>query len=150
MTKVRQWLGVLKMVDPLFPVAAVMIFCTGAYMVSDLAFFDWDQARVSVSIGALAFAVAIGGRYLSRQVDSLSQAAADTPDGPVPAPLRQAMLNPLIFAAENVTDLLVIAIACIMIDKPNLAGALAAVLVAVTVGAASYVLMQRRQAAATI
>lgn len=141
------------MLDPLFPLAAVVIFGAGAYMVSDLAFFDWDLAWVSVSIGALIFAVVLGGGYLSRQLGTLVQAAdaaveSEGPNGPVPGPLRHALLNPLIFAAENITDLLVIALAYIMIDKPNLAGALAAVLVAVAVGAMLHIPAQQRQARA--
>ena len=142
--EVRTWLGVLKLVDPLFPGAIVVIFGAGAYMVSDVGFFDWDQAWVSVALGTLIAAGAVGGGFLSRELRVLIAEAEATPEGPAPASLRRSLLNPMLFAAENVLVLWIVAIMYMMVDKPNLGGALAAVLIATVVGAASYMPMATR------
>ena len=140
----RTWLGAMKTIDPLYPAAIIVIFGAGAYMVSDLAFFDWDQAWVSVSLGTLIAAGALGGGFLSRELRGVIAEAEATPEGPMPASLRRSVLNPVLFAGENVLDLWIIAIMYMMVDKPNLAGALAAVLIATAVGMVSYVPASKR------
>lgn len=146
--QVRDWVGLQGMLSPIFPISAVVIFGAGAYMVGDLAFFDWDDAWISVGIATLLFAVTMGGVVGERAMKSVATAAAAAPSGPVPVSLRRLLLDPVRLAVENTLTLLIVALVYMMVDKPNLAGAVASVLVAVAVGALSSVPARKRQQAA--
>lgn len=116
--------GILKLLDPVFPAAALVIVMAGAFMAGDVSLFEWDQAWISVGAGRLVFVLALGGVALSRTVRSLNAAARDIPEGPVPAAFRLRLLDPVMFAAENTVSLVLVALVYMMVDKPNLAGAL--------------------------
>jgi hypothetical protein len=129
--EIARWGGFIHTVVPLFPVAAIGLFGTGAYMTSDR--WTWSTSWVVAAIVGLAMIVISGevldggrGRALEHELktNGLSERALR---------LRR---DPIGWSAKMTTITLVVAVVYIMSNKPGAAGAIAALAVAVLVGVA--------------
>lgn len=132
--EIARWGGFIHKVVPLFPVAAIGLFATGAYMTSDR--WSWSTSWIVAAIIGLVMIVVSGevvdggrGRALERELkaNGMTERA------------RRLRRDPIGWSAKMTTNALVFAVVFVMSTKPGAAGASAALVVAVLTGVATGV-----------
>jgi len=126
----RSWMGLVGRVVPLFPVAVLGLFSTGAFMTH--ARWSWSLPWVQAGLAGLAAIVALGsgvegsrGRALRRELE----AAGLSPRA------RRLLRDPVSWTAKLMTQTLAAAVLLVMTVKPGSAGATGALATALVVGA---------------
>lgn len=102
--EMRPWVPVIRRVDPLLPIAALVVLGTGAWLI-DLSDgeFEWGQGWILTSLVALIVAEAVGAS-LKPRTHALTVAITESPDGPVTPELHQRAVDPVLwFGAHFIT-----------------------------------------------
>jgi hypothetical protein len=129
--EIGRWGSLIHKVVPAFPVSAIGLFATGAYMTQHL--WSWSTPWIDSAIAGLVLIVVLGdgidasrGRQLKQEViaNGLSGRA------------RKLVRDPLGWSAKVTTLTLTLAVVYVMTLKPGAAGASAALVVAVLAGCA--------------
>jgi len=135
---IGRWGSLIHHVVPAFPVAAIGLFGTGAYMTQHL--WSWSTPWIDAAIAGLALIVVLGdgidasrGRALKKEVmaNGLSERA------------RRLRRDPLGWSAKISTITLTLAVVFVMTTKPGAGGSSAALIGAVLVGCAIAVPLWR-------
>jgi hypothetical protein len=136
---IARWGAPIKRVVPAFPVAAIGLFGTGAYMTQHL--WSWSTPWIYSAIAGLAIIVVLGdgidatrGRALERELKTsgLTDRA------------RRLQRDPLGWSAKVCTLTLTGAVMFVMTTKPGAAGSIASLVVAVLIGVAVAVPIWRQ------
>jgi hypothetical protein len=117
-----------------FPVAIVGLYGTGAYLTSDA--WTWDTSWIIVSIVAFAVVALPGPLVAGRRAKLLEHALMANGPGPLGDEARRRTRDPALWIVSFTIPAVVLGIVWNMTQKPGTAGAVAAVLVAYSVGAA--------------
>jgi hypothetical protein len=136
----RQWASLAGRAGKVFPLALLTLVATGAYMVSSG--WAWNDGWIDVALASVLL-LFISGAYLDRRGKSLGQTLEGDPSQPVSATARRLAHDPLTRSVSYAATTLSIGIVFVMVNKPSLLGALATVLVALTIGVAFAALRQR-------
>lgn len=139
------WGMVAGKVTKAFPVAALGLVATGAYMTSHL--WTWSTSWIVVSIVGLAVIVLQGPLIAERTSHKLRHALQENGPGPLGDEARRMARHPGLWLTELTNVCLVLAIMWNMTQKPGTAGAIAAVVVAYAVGVVLAVPITRPSAA---
>jgi hypothetical protein len=139
------WGMVAGKVKNAFPVAVVGLFATGAYMTSDL--WTWGTGWIDVGIVGLAVVALQGPLIAERGSHQLRHALQENGPGPLGDHARRMARHPALWHTEFTNVGVVLAVVWNMTEKPDWAGAIAAVVIAYAVGAGAAVLVARPSAA---
>lgn len=127
------WGMVSGNVSKAFPVAVVGLLATGAYMTND--FWTWSTGWIDVSIVGLAVVALQGPLIAERTSHKLKRALQENGPGPLGEHARRMARHPGLWVIELANICVVLAIVWNMTQKPDWAGAIAALVVAYAVGA---------------
>ncbi|HEX5467964.1 MAG TPA: hypothetical protein VFW80_02835 [Gaiellaceae bacterium] len=131
---VGRWGGLIERVVPAFPIAALTLFGSGAYMTQDA--WTWSTPWIDAAIAGLAMLVIIGegihasrGRALKKEVmaNGMSERA------------KGLLRDPIAWSANMTTLTLVLAVVFVMTAKPGAGGSSATLIVAFFAGIAAAV-----------
>ena len=131
----REWLEVAHAVAKVEPLVALALLGPGLYLTATA--WGWRVAWIDVALGALLAMVVVGSAVGGPRVAARARAAAEAPDGPVPAALRARLDDPVLWTLARVATALYLGIVFLMVVKPGLAGSLAALGAALALGLAS-------------
>lgn len=142
-----QWHRMGGSVARMFPLALVLFFVTGGYMVSKT--WGWKAGFVQAGvIGALALLVngIIAGKRAVAIVPALIQAG----DAPLTDETRALIHDPVLNTIPWINHMIALAVALVMVVKPSLTAALTILLAGIAIGLllANRFSPARKQAAA--
>jgi hypothetical protein len=129
--------------DRMFPIAAIIVFAAGAYMVEDVD-WGWGTGWINTSLIALVVIGAGGALLMTPRVGAIRDAVEKAPDGPVSDEMRTKLNDPILWGALHAFTLGLFAIIWNMTTKPGDAQAGIVILLAFVLGAASAIPMARR------
>jgi hypothetical protein len=133
--------------ERVFPVAILGLFATGAYMTSDV--WTWSTRWIVVSIVALAVVALQGPLVAGLRAKALERALGENGPGPLGNSARRLARDPVLWVVTFANPGIVLGILWNMINKPDTAEAIAAVVVGYVVGAAAALLFTREQTGET-
>jgi uncharacterized membrane protein len=127
------WLEIDKAVARAFPLAILMLFGSGAYMVHKA--WSWDTGWVDVGIAGLVFLGLVGDRVQGGRARLIAKTFAEH-QGPIEGKNAELQRDRVWWTASMVNPALALGVVYAMVSKLSLGGSIAAVAVAVGVGAA--------------
>lgn len=128
------------------PVIALALLGPGLYLTATV--WGWQTAWINLSLGTLLAVVVLGSIIGAPRLAARARAAADAPDGPVPAALAARLHDPVLWTLTRTALALELGIVFLMTVKPGLAGSLAVLALALALGLVSAVPQWRRAAGA--
>ena len=134
--EMRAWAAILHRLEPLFPVAALLLLGFGAWLVhlsdGEITFSDgW----LLTSLITLVVVEAIAGIKLSPKAKAAVKAVEEAADGPVPNSVRQTALEPWIWYPSHVATFGFAAVVFLMAARPSGVWSVIIVIVGVLIGA---------------
>lgn len=131
-SQVREWAGLLSALRRVEGPAALVILVTGLY----LGVARWGhQPWIGAGLLGLVLIAILGAILTGRRAAAITR-SVPTEDGAIPAVLRRRLNDPVLWLSTWVRTALVLGIVFIMSVKPNAAGTLIAMGVALIVGLA--------------
>jgi uncharacterized membrane protein len=134
--EMRSWSTLAVWSDRAFPASAVLVILAGAFMVEDVD-WGWGTGWINTSLIALILMGAGGGLLMTPRVRKIHEAAAATPDGPVPSEIRDLVNDPILWGTLHAFTLGLFGIIWNMTTKPGDAQSGTVILLAFVLGAAS-------------
>ena len=130
--QVRLYSRIVKLTEPMFPGAAVLLILAGSYM----ALTEWSFSTPFVTVGLVGLVlIGVQGTTIQgRRWQAVDKAVEEADDGPVPAELRKLMLDPLAWASTGAACLAALGAVAIMTMKPGWAASISIVAVLWAVG----------------
>jgi uncharacterized membrane protein len=144
--EVRQWATAGFIIDKVFPVAVVVLFVTGIWLVEDVG-YEYGNGWINVSMITLILMAIAGGAINTRKIGAIKRAADAASPGVIPQVLAAQITDPVLFGTTHALTLGVLAIIWNMTTKPGDAQAGIVVALAVLVGILSAAPMVMRQQA---
>jgi hypothetical protein len=131
-------------VGKFFPIAAIGLFGTGAYLAAEDTFpWSFSTPWIVVAIVVLVLLIAQGALIAERTGHKLQAAMRANGPGPLGPEARRMALHPGLWVVEFSNLGMVLAVVWNMTDKPGWGGSIAAVVVGYAVGAALALLVTR-------
>jgi hypothetical protein len=139
--QVREWMGILKSIRRVGFTAMLITVVSGLYMAAT----DWGGvAWIYVSIGALVLVIILSGALTGPRMAVIGQALASkrTPGSPI---FHNLANNPLLWISIQTRVAIALGVVFLKIAKPNLAGSLLTIGVAIALGLVSALPIPRRE-----
>jgi Predicted integral membrane protein (DUF2269) len=135
--EMRSWAAILHRLEPLFPIAALLLLGFGAWLVhlsdGEIKFSDgW----LLTSLITLVVVEAIAGIKLAPKAKLAVRLVEEAADGPVPDVVRQGALEPWIWYPSHIATFGFAAVVYLMAAKPSGAWSPVIVIVGVLIGVA--------------
>jgi hypothetical protein len=147
--EMRPWAAVLHRLDPLFPLAALLLLGLGAWLVHlSGGEFAWKDGWVTTAVIALVVIEGFAGALLAPKAKALTKAVKDAADGPVPESLHQAAMEPRIWHISHIATFGFAGVVFLMSAKPSGVWSLIIVVAGVAIGFALSTAQLRTIAAA--
>lgn len=146
--QVRMYSRIVKIAEPMFPLAAVTLL--GAGIVMTVTSWSFTTPFVTVGIVTLVIMAILGPAVQGKTWKAVDQAAHDLPDGPVPAQLRHRMEDPAAWASTGGSVLSALGVVAVMTIKPGWGIAVAIVVAGYALGAVGGRMLVVRTAPATL
>jgi hypothetical protein len=129
------WLRGSAAIERFLPLGSILLLLSGAY----LTWARWGLGTGWAQVGAasLVLIMVAGGAITRPHMRALGVEVGQTPDGPVPEGIRARLTEPVLWITEHSKIGAVVGIVFLMEVKPPLGESVAAVVVAVILGAAS-------------
>lgn len=137
-SEARQWHALAASTARVFPIAVLVLFASGGYMISAGHGWSWSTGWVDAGIAGVVVLMVNGamlgrrGRAAARELAELASAAAATHAGAIP---RDPLASTLAWANTG----LAVAVVFVMTTKPTLVGSL----IVLAIGIAAGVLLAR-------
>nr|BBH93565.1 hypothetical protein KTA_17640 [Thermogemmatispora argillosa] len=145
---VRVWSSVNRPLALFMPLTSSVIFFAGLAML--LGAWGWRHAWLDVSLVLFLLIGLVVSPVNGAHGRRLGALLAQASEGPVSLELRQALTYPLHWATTITTSFLAIGIVFLMVIKPDLAGTLVTILIALIFGIiSSWLMIRRNRASAT-
>jgi hypothetical protein len=129
--EIRSWSKVMHRIEPLFPVAALLVLIFGAWLVhlgdNPEDGFSFTVGWILTAVIALVVVEAMGGALLAPRGKKLNARIDEAPDGAVTADIRSAARDPLFWDLAHVMTFALLGVVFLMAAKPT--GAWSAVIV---------------------
>jgi len=132
--EMRSWAAILHRLEPLFPIAALLLLGFGAWLIHLSEGVHWGDGWLLTSVITLIVIEGIAGAKLAPKAKATVKAVDEAADGPVPDSLRQAALEPWIWYPTHVATFGFAAVVFLMAAKPAGAWAVVSVIVAALIG----------------
>jgi hypothetical protein len=139
--QVRDHLRVLEKTGPLFPVAAILLFVFGAYLIhlsSGEEKFHWGDGWIVTAIVSLVVVEAVGGLVIGRRVAGLAR-SLESADGTVDDAMRARLADRPVWLASHFTTAVIASVVFLMTGKPSGTTSVLIVVIGALVGVASAV-----------
>src|SRR5471032_1195823 len=128
--EMRSWAALLHRLEPLFPIAALVLLLLGAWLIHlSKGRIHWGDGWLLTSLITLIVVEAVAGAKLAPKAKAAVKAVEDAADGPVPDSVRRTALEPWIWYPSHVATFGFAAVVFLMAARP--AGAWAVVIVIV-------------------
>ncbi len=133
--EMRSWAAILHRLEPLFPIAALLLLGFGAWLVhlSD-GQIKFSDGWLLTSLITLVVVEAIAGIKLAPKAKLTVRLVEEAADGPVPDVVRQAGLDPWIWYPSHIATFGFAAVVYLMAAKPSGAWSPVIVIVGVLIG----------------
>jgi hypothetical protein len=146
--EMRSWAAILHRLEPLFPIAALLLLGFGAWLVhlsdGEIKFSDgW----LLTSLITLVVVEAIAGIKLAPKAKLAVRLVEEAADGPVPDVVRQGALEPWIWYPSHIATFGFAAVVYLMAAKPSGAWSPVIVIVGVLIGVVATRIQLRALAA---
>ena len=120
--ELRSWGRVMHRIEPLFPIAALLLLGLGAWLVHLGAKaddgFSFSDGWVITAIVTLVAVEAVGGAILAPRGKKLTALMEQAADGPVPDEIRAATRDPMVWYAAHITTFAFLGVVFVMAAKP--------------------------------
>jgi hypothetical protein len=135
--QLRPFAALVHRLEPLLPILAVVILGMGAWLVHlDNGEFGWGDGWILTGLITLVVVEGLAGSLLAPRTKKLVALIDAAPEGDVPAEVRRATLDPIIWDIAHIATVGFIGVVFIMSDKPSGGFAVALVIVAAGLGVA--------------
>jgi hypothetical protein len=136
--EMRSWAALLHRLEPLFPIAALLLLVLGAWLIHlSKGRVHWGDGWLLTSLISLIVVEAVAGVRLAPRAKAAVKAVEDAPDGPVPDSLRRtAGLEPWIWYPSHVATFGFAAVVFLMSARPSGAWSVVIVIVGALIGVA--------------
>jgi hypothetical protein len=120
MAQLKTWNPVLRRIEPLFPILALVLFALGGWIIglSD-GEFSWGDGWVITAIVGLALMELAGGVLINKRSKNTVVAVDYADDGPIPNSVRAFMMNPVLWATTHFETGTALGILYLMATKPS-------------------------------
>jgi len=126
--EMRSWAAILHRLEPLFPIAALVLLLLGAWLIHlSKGRIHWGDGWLLTSLITLIVVEAVAGAKLAPKAKAAVKAVEDAADGPVPDSVRRTALEPWIWYPSHVATFGFAAVVFLMSARPS--GAWAVVIV---------------------
>ena len=140
--EMRQWGRLVHRLDPLFPVAALLLFGFGAWLIQlSKGRVGWGDGWLLTSVIALIVVEGLSGVLVAPKAKAAVRLIEAAPDGPVTDEMRKLSVDPAIWHISHIATFAFTAVVFWMAVRPT--GALSPILV--VVGAVIGVLVSAAQ-----
>jgi hypothetical protein len=130
--EMRSWGRLIHRLDPLFPVAALLLLGFGAWLIHlSNGRFGWADGWLLTSLIALIVIEGLSGALVAPKAKAAVKLIEAAPDGPVPDEMRRLSVDPAIWHISHIATFGFTAVVFLMSARPN--GALSVILVIVGV-----------------
>lgn len=146
--QVRLHARILKITEPMFPLAAVTLL--GAGIVLTITSWSFTTPFITVGIVTLVVMAILGPAVQGKTWKAVEEAAHELPDGPVPPQLRRLMEEPRAWAATGGSVLGALGVVANMTLKPGWGVAVATVVIGYGIGAVAGRMLVARTSPATL
>ncbi len=144
----RPWAAILHKLEPLFPLAALLLLGLGAWLLHlSGGEFAWKDGWVMTAVITLVVIEGFAGALLAPKAKAAVKAVEDAADGPVPESVHQAAIEPRIWHISHIGTFGFAAVVFLMSAKPSGAWPPIIVVVGVIVGFALSTVQLRAIAA---
>ncbi len=121
--EVRPLAAVMHRLEPLLPVLALVLLGLGAWLVhlghnTDDA-FRFSDGWIITGIATIVVIEGLAGGLLAPRTKAIVEQIRQTPDGPVPADLRERILNPIMWDVGHIATGGFLGMVLVMADKPS-------------------------------
>jgi hypothetical protein len=133
-SQVRALATLIHRTEPLSVVSALLTIASGLYML--LTVWGWQTAWAVVALGSIIVCLPpllLGA--VEPRMRTILRLASQAHDGPVPAPVRTRIHDPVLGASLHALAAVLLGIVFLMTTKPALAGAIAVMVAAIGSGA---------------
>ena len=135
--EMRSWAAILHRLEPLFPIAALLLLGFGAWLVhlsdGEIKFSDgW----LLTGLITLVVVEAVAGAKLAPKAKLAVRMVEEAADGPVPDAVRQSALEPWIWYPTHIATFGFAAVVYLMAAKPSGAWSPVIVIIGVLIGVA--------------
>jgi Predicted integral membrane protein (DUF2269) len=135
--EMRSWAAILHRLEPLFPLAALLLLGFGAWLIHlSKGRIHWGDGWLLTSLIALIVVEGIAGAKLAPKAKALVKAVEDAADGPVPDSVRQGALEPWIWYPSHVATFGFAAVVFLMSARPSGVWSVIIVIVGAAIGVA--------------
>jgi Predicted integral membrane protein (DUF2269) len=145
LTDAASWTTLADQIGWAFPVSVIGLLATGGYLTSRA--WTWTTDWVVVSIAGLALVMVQGPLVAGPRARALKLAFDESGSGPIDERTPRLARDPALWIVILANPGVVLGITWNMTAKPGTAGAIAAVVIGYTAGAAAALLLTRRQLA---
>jgi hypothetical protein len=136
--EMRSWAAVLHRLEPLFPIAALLLLGFGAWLIHlSKGRIHWGDGWLLTSLITLIVVEGIAGVKLSPKAKAAVKAVEEAADGPVPDSVRRTALEPWIWYPSHVATVGFAAVVFLMAARPAGAWAVVIVIVGALIGIAA-------------
>ena len=146
--QVRTYARVVKVTEPMFPGASVLVLGAGLYMT--LTEWSFRTPFVLVGLITLVAMALMGATVQGKRWQMVGKAAEELPDGPVPESLRQRIDDPVAWSSMGGSVCAAVGVVSLMTIKPGWVAAIAIVTIAYAIGALAGRLLVARHAATPV
>ena len=136
--EMRSWAAILHRLEPLFPIAALILLLLGAWLIHlSKGRVHWGDGWLLTSLISLIVVEAVAGIKLAPKAKAATKAVEEAADGPVPDSLRRtAGLEPWIWYPSHVATFGFAGVVFLMSARPSAAWSVIIVVVAAAIGVA--------------
>lgn len=139
--QVHEWMFISTILEKLLPIAALLVLLSGLYMT--IAVWGWSHAWIDLSLCAL-IALGIGGAVINApRMKAIHQALAVAPDDHITDPLKQLLIDPVLWMYAQIPGFMALAAIVLMILKLDWAGSIVVLVVALVLSLVSAQLAKR-------
>lgn len=134
--EMRSWAAILHRLEPLFPIAALVLLLLGAWLIHlSKGRVHWGDGWLLTSLIALIVVEGVSGVKLAPKAKAAVKAVEEAADGPVPDAVRQTALEPWIWYPSHVATFGFAAVVFLMAARPAAAWAVVIVIAGAVIGA---------------
>jgi uncharacterized membrane protein len=139
--QVRALVRLTYLSGPLTGLSVLLILVAGFYMA--LSAWSLRTSWIAVALISLILMAPLGAALIEPRRRAIDRLAREAQDGPLPEALARQARDPVLVTALQTTVALLFGIVFLMTTKPDLAGSLIAMAVALVIGLASGLLVSR-------
>jgi hypothetical protein len=131
----RSWGALVHALDPLLPIAAVLLLGLGAWLVHlSGGEFKWSSGWVMTAVTSLVVIEGLAGALLAPKAKALVRRIEQAADGPVPEDVRALATDPSVWHISHVATFGFTGVVFLMAAKPSGVWSVVVVVIGAAIG----------------